>query len=254
VTNEAGGDGARMSLLEHLTELRKRIIISVAAVGVGMIIAFVAYPWIISFLAHPYKELTAGKHAGSVRCPKSGCGLVATSPIEPFAVRLKVSTYGGVIIALPVWLWEVWRFITPGLHKREKRYAIPFLFSSIVLFLFGGFIAWWTFPKALQFLSTVGGSSITPFYSADKYLTLISLMILAFGASFEFPVLLVTMLLLGVIHTRTLRRGRRWAAVGITTFAAVITPSQDPYSLFAMAIPLYVFYEASILIGRIMKK
>jgi sec-independent protein translocase protein TatC len=247
----AGGDGGRMTLIEHLTELRKRVIISVIAIGVGFVIAFALYPWIFGFLAHPYKELTKGHGPG--QCPK-GCPLVATDPIQPFAVRLKVSTYAAVVFALPVWLWELWRFVTPGLHKREKRYAVPFVASSIVLFCGGAYVAWLTFPKALQFLSTVGGTSIQPFYTADKYLTLISLMMLAFGASFEFPILLIALLLVGVIHTRTLRKGRRWAAVGITTFAAVITPSQDPYSLFAMAIPLYLFYEASILIGRLLKK
>src|SRR5690242_11080610 len=147
-----GGDGGRMSLLEHLAELRKRIIISIVAVAVGATVAFVAYPWIISFLSHPYNELTKGTNPG--QCPH-GCSLIATSPLEPFAVRLKVAAYGGVILALPVWLWELWRFITPGLHRREKKYAVPFLLSSIVLFCFGGFIAWITFPKALDFLARV---------------------------------------------------------------------------------------------------
>jgi sec-independent protein translocase protein TatC len=246
-----GGDGGRMTLIEHLAELRKRLIISIIAVGVGVTIAFFIFPWIFGLLAHPYKEMTKGTGPG--KCP-GGCSLVATDPLQPFAVRLKVSLYFGVILALPVWLWELWRFVTPGLRKREKRYAIPFVAASIILFCAGAYVAWWTFPKALSFLSYVGGTNIQPFYTANSYVVLISLMMLAFGASFEFPVLLVALLLAGVLHTRTLRKGRRWAAVGITTFAAVITPSQDPFSLFAMAIPLYLFYEASILIGRLLKK
>jgi sec-independent protein translocase protein TatC len=247
----AGGDGGRMTFVEHLAELRKRLIISIIAVAVGATVAFFVFPWIFGFLAVPYKEMTKG--TGPNKCLK-GCSLVATDPLQPFAIRLKVSLYFGVIFALPVWLWELWRFVTPGLRRREKRYAIPFVVSSIILFCAGAYVAWWTFPKALSFLAYVGGTNIQPFFTASSYVTLISLMMLAFGASFEFPLLLVALLLVGVIHTRTLRKGRRWAAVGITTFAAVITPSQDPYSLFAMAIPLYVFYEAAILIGRLLKK
>jgi sec-independent protein translocase protein TatC len=244
------GAGGRMTLVEHLSELRRRIIISLVAVGVGAIVAFIFYDWIFHFLSHPYRELTKNQHG----CGPDGCSLVATDPLQPFAVRLKVATYGGIVLALPVWLWELWRFVTPGLHRRERRYAIPFILSSIVLFCLGGFVAWLTVPKALQFLASVGGTNITPFFTADKYLTLISLMIVAFGISFEFPVVLVFLMVAGLLKSRTLSRGRRWWAVGITTFAAVITPSQDPYSLMFMAIPMYLFYEASILIGKLMKK
>jgi sec-independent protein translocase protein TatC len=250
VTDDAGGHGARMTLVEHLTELRRRIIISAIAVVLGAVIAFILYPQILDFFSDPYKELTAGKN----NCPRSGCDLSSIDPLVPFATRLKVASYGGIVLALPVWLWQLWRFVTPGLHKNEKRYAVPFVLSSVLLFALGGFIAWLTLPKALEFLVSVGGSDVSPFYTVDKYVSLISLMILAFGLSFEFPVLLVFLLLVGVLNTRTLRRGRRWALVGITTFAAVITPSQDPYSLLFMAGPMYLFYEASILIGKLMKR
>src|SRR5690349_15311988 len=186
-----------MTLVEHLTELRRRLIISVVAVAVGATVAFIFSDQIIHFLVGPYRDLGHGPGK-----------LVATDPLAPFAVRLKVATYGGIVLALPVWLWELWRFVTPGLHKHEKRYAIPFVAASILLFLLGGFVAWLTLPKALQFLATVGGSDITPFFTADKYLQLVSLMIVAFGISFEFPVVLVALLLVGVLHTRTLRRYR----------------------------------------------
>jgi|RhiMetdeSRZDD1v2_1073273.scaffolds.fasta_scaffold540849_2 sec-independent protein translocase protein TatC len=236
----------QMTLVEHLTELRRRIIICIVAISLAAIVAFVFSDQIISFLVQPYKDLH--RPAGVP------VNLIATDPLAPFLVRIKVATYSGIVLALPIWLWEVWRFVTPGLHPREKRYAIPFILSSIVLFCLGGFVAWLTLPKALSFLATIGGSDITPLFTADKYLTLVSLMIVAFGLSFEFPVLLVFMMMVGVLKSRTLARNRRWAAVGITTFAAVITPSQDPYSLMFMAVPMYLFYEASILIGKLMKK
>ena len=144
--------------------------------------------------------------------------------------------------------------MTPGLHKNERRYAIGFLVSSVVLFVMGAIVAWFTVEKALEFLLGVGGSSIQPFIAADKYLTLITLMIIAFGVAFEFPLLIIALLLVRVVNTRQLRQARRWVAVGITIFAAVITPSQDPFSLLFMAIPMYIFYEIAIIVGRLMKR
>jgi sec-independent protein translocase protein TatC len=240
----------QMTLVEHLTELRRRIVICAIAVVLGAIVGFLIYGRILHVLAHPYAEVTRNRGI----CGKKGCDLVATDPLAPFIVRLKVSTYTGLILALPVLLWQLWRFITPGLNPKEKRYAIPFILSSIVLFLMGGAVAWLTFPKALQFLVNIGGGSISTFFTADKYLTFVCLMIVAFGVSFEFPVVLVFLMLARVLKTSTLRKYRRHAIVGITAFAAVITPSQDPYSLFFMAAPMYLFYEGSIVIGRILKR
>jgi sec-independent protein translocase protein TatC len=240
----------RMTLVEHLTELRRRIIICAIAVVVGAIIGFLLYSRILHILAHPYAVATRDRG----NCGHHGCNLVATDPLAPFIVRLKVSTYAGLVIALPVLLWQLWRFITPGLNPKEKRYAIPFILSSVVLFLMGGAVAWLTFPKALSFLISIGGADIGTFFVADKYLTFVSLMIIAFGVSFEFPVVLVFLMLARVLKTSTLRKYRRHAIVGITAFAAVITPSQDPYSLFFMAAPMYLFYEGSIVIGRILKR
>jgi sec-independent protein translocase protein TatC len=234
-----------MTLIEHLTELRKRLIISVAAVVVGGIVAFIFYNHILAFLIHPYcSVLPKGKP----------CSLYIQDPLEGFGARLKVAGYGGLMLALPIVLWELWRFVTPGLHKNEKRYAIPFVLVSIVLFAFGAALAYVTFGKALQFLKSVGGPSFQEIYSPSKYLRLILLMFLAFGLSFEFPVVLVGLELAGVLTTARLRSWRRQAFLVIVIFAAVITPSQDPYTLLAMSIPMYVFYEASILIGRILKK
>ncbi len=151
-------------------------------------------------------------------------------------------------------LWQLWRFITPGLHKKEKRYAIPFIVASILLFLGGATVAILTFEPALRFLIGVGGPDLDPMFTPTKYLSLITVMILAFGVAFEFPILLVFLELAGVVPSQRLRKWRRPAAVIIVSFAAVITPSQDPFSLFAMAGPMYIFYEGAILVGRLLKK
>jgi len=231
-----------MSLVEHLTELRRRLIISAAALLVGGIIAFILYNRILSVLIGPYTDITHKKR------------LLITDPLEGFATRLKIAGWGGLTLASPVVLWQLWRFITPGLHKKEKRYAVPFIVASIVLFLMGAAVAMLTFKPALKFLIGVGGTDLDPMFTPSKYLSLITLMILAFGIAFEFPILLVFLELAGVVPSKKLRKWRRPAIVVIVTVAAVITPSQDPYSLFAMAIPMYVFYEAAIVVGRVLKK
>ena len=231
-------------MLEHLAELRNRVLISFFAVVVMAIVAFIFSDAILDFLVRYYRD--------SIDSPR--IKFVFTGPIDGFTIKLKIATYGGIVLALPVWLYELWRFITPGLNPKEKRYAVPFVASAIVLFAVGAFVAFLTLEPALHFLLTIGGDSQQPLLTADKYVTLVALMVIAFGISFEFPVVLVFLLLARVLRTEQLRRARRWAAVGIVTFAAVITPSQDPYSLMFMAVPMYVFYEAAIVIGRILDR
>jgi sec-independent protein translocase protein TatC len=233
-----------MPVLDHLAELRHRILISALAVTIGAIVMFFFSNAVIAFLVTYYKHATNGKRNA----------LVFTGPVDGFITRLKVATYGGIVLALPVWLYQLWRFITPGLNPKERKYAIPFVLASVLLFIMGAAVAFLTLEPALKFLIQVGGPSQSPLFTSDRYLTLVSLMVVAFGVSFEFPVVLVFLLLARVLKTSQLRHFRRWAIVLIVTFAAVITPSQDPYSLFFMAVPMYIFYEASIIIGRIMKR
>ncbi len=241
---EKGDPDGRMTVVEHLTELRKRLVISIAAIVVGAVVCFVFAPEIISFLVTYYEEATKGQRDA----------LIFTGPLDGFATRLKIATYGGIVLAMPVWLWQLWRFITPGLSPTEKKYAVPFVTASIFLFACGAVVAFLTLQPALDFLLNIGGSELEPLLTADKYVSLVSLMIVAFGISFEFPVILVFLLLARVLTTAQLRRWRRYTAIAIVAFAAVITPSQDPYSLFAMAIPMYLFYEACIIIGRFLKR
>ena len=231
-----------MTLVEHLTELRRRLIVSAIAVALGATVAFFLYHPILAFLSGPYHAITHGQK------------LIVTDPLEAFAVRLKISAWAGLFFASPVVLWQFWRFITPGLHPKEKRYAIPFIAASIILFLMGAAVALLTLKPALQFLQAVGGHNLATYYRASPYLSLVMLMIVAFGIAFEFPILLVALELSGVVPSAKLRKWRRPAIVVIVTVAAVITPSQDPYSLFAMAVPMYLFYEGSILVGRLLKK
>ncbi len=248
-------DDGRMTLVEHLTELRRRVILCAVCLVVLTVFVFVFYDRLLHFLSGPYEHVTkgeAGKGCGATAT--RGCKLIATGPLEPLLVRVKVSTYGGIALSVPFVFWQIWRFVTPGLHKNERRYGIGFLIAIAVLFALGAVVAWFTVEKALEFLLGAGGSGIQPFVTADKYLTLVTLMIAAFGVAFEFPVLLVFLLLVRAVNTRQLRSIRRWMIVGIVTFSAVITPSSDPFSLFFMAVPMYLFYEIAIVIGRVMKR
>ena len=237
---KTGPDGT-MSVVDHLRELRDRIIWSLIAVAVGSTLVFIFFGPIVHLLMAPYKSQT---HQA----------LIYTGVIEGFMIRIKVAAYGGLVVASPVVFFHLWRYITPGLNPNEKRYAVPFVVSAIVLFLGGTVVAAFTLPPALKFLLAVGGNDLHPLITANSYLTLIFLMALAFGVSFEFPILMMFLLLARIVHTSQLRKVRKYAFLGIVVFAAVITPSQDPISLFAMAIPMYLLYEASIIIGRILKR
>jgi len=233
-----------MTVTEHLSELRHRLIICLVAIAGTAALCYWFAPAIIRFFLDFYRDATHGQRNA----------FIFIGPLDAFVTRLKIATYGGIVLAMPIWLWELWRFVTPGLNPKEKRYAAPFLAASLFLFAIGAGVALLTLPKALDFLLNAGGDELRPLLTADKYIGLVSLMILAFGLAFEFPVLLVFLLIARVITTEQLAHFRRWAIVLIVTFAAVITPSQDPYSLFAMAIPMYLFYELSILIGKALKR
>jgi sec-independent protein translocase protein TatC len=237
-----------MSVVDHLRELRDRIIWSAMAVAVGAVICFIFFKPIIGLMVDPYREAT------KTALLPHGKPLIFTGPLEAFMTRIKVAAYGGLVISSPVVSFHLWRFITPGLNPKEKKYAIPFVISSVILFAGGSFVAILTFPKALSFLLGIGGNDIEPLLSAGSYLTLVFLMILAFGVSFEFPIVMMFLLLARVVNTRQLRKYRKYTFLGLVIFAAVITPSQDPISLFAMSIPMYLLFEITIIIGRILKR
>ena len=234
-----------MTVVEHLGELRRRVVISIAAVAVGGAVAFALYSHILSFFVHPYCQVVGPHHP---------CQLFVTGPLDGLSIRLKIAGYGGLFIASPVVLWQLWRFVTPGLQANEKRYAIPFIVASIVLFALGASLAYLTFPHALSFLIAVGGPSLQQIYSPTSYLSLIVLLMAAFGATFEFPVLLVCLELAGVLTPAKLAAWRRRAIVVLVAAAAVITPSSDPFSMLVLAIPMCLFYEAAILIGRLLRR
>jgi len=238
----------RMTLIEHLAELRSRIIRSLLAVVIGIIVLLAFYDNVLKFLRKPYNTLC--KHKPNLKCGD----LQFIGPLEGFTTRLSICTYGGIILALPVIMWQVWRFIVPALHAKEKKYAIPFVLSSVFLFLLGGAVAYWTLTPALDFLISWSGTGVQANFQVSKYVSLVGLMIAAFGITFEFPVLLVFLQLVGVLTPQTLMKQWRYATVIIFVIAAVITPSGDPYSMMALALPMVLFYIIATIIGFIAQK
>ena len=241
-------DESRMTLVEHLTELRDRIIKIVIAVVLGMVVSFILYPQIFDFLLAPYKEIAEqGNTVGDGK-------LLILDPLEGFGVRMRLAAYGGIALAMPVILWQIWQFVTPGLYPHEKRYAVPFVVSALVLFLLGAGLAYYTLPRALEFLVSIGGDELVTAFAPGKYFTLITYMMLAFGIGFEFPILLVFLQLAGLVSVQALRSARRYAIVGICVLVAVITPSGDPISMLMLSVPMVIFYEASIVAGRLIER
>ncbi len=240
-----------MTLIEHLSELRNRLIKSVLAVALSAIACWIFYPWILEFLLEPYCRTFPVQDRIDSRLfgPNGGCNLFVTDPLEPFSVRLTVAGYGGLALAMPVVLWQGWRFVAPGLYRHEKRYAVPFVAAGVLLFFLGAGLAYWSLPRALDFLVSIGGPDLVSLFSPQRYLSFVVKMMVAFGLAFQFPIVLIGLQAMGIIENRTLRKIRSYAIVGIVALVAVITPSGDPFTLMALSIPMYAFYEISILWG-----
>lgn len=234
---------AQMTVIEHLVEFRHRILVSFLAFLVGAIIAYVLYDPLFDILISPLDK--AGK-IGRVKVDKLNVPGITTA----FNLRLKVSIFGGLFIALPIILWQLWSFIVPGLHKRERRFGVWFVLLSVGLFALGTYFAFLVLPQAISFLLSFIGQSQQPLIQVTEYFSFLSFMVLAFGLSFEFPLLLLLLAQVGMLTSRRLAGWRRQAVFGAFVVGAVATPSQDPLSMSLLAVPMYVLYEGSILVIR----
>jgi sec-independent protein translocase protein TatC len=250
--SEEGRTGT-MTLMEHLVELRHRLIVIIIALAFGSIPAWFLYEPIKQALQQPYCDFI-GRNPEFNPFDGGKCGLVFSGPVDAFTIKLKIVLYIGFAIALPVILFQLWSFIMPGLTQREKRYAIPFIVSSIVLFLGGAAFAYLALPRGLEFLLGFAGEGVFALLTFDRYVSFVVLVILAFGFSFLLPVLLVFLELVGVLTPERLAAWRRYAIVAIAVFAAVITPTGDPITLLMLGVPMYLFYEAAIIIGRVTRR
>lgn len=231
-------------MMDHLNELRMRIIRCVLSVGIGFFLFLAFYDPIKNFLTQPYRNLCEKRP--DFKCDGS---LYSLGPLDGFSARMKLCAYGGIVLALPVILWQIWRFVVPALSKKEKRYAVPFISSTVVLFAAGCGLAYWTLDKALEFLISWSGTDVTSTFQVTKYMMLVVLMMLAFGVGFLSPVLVVFIQLAGLVTPKTLVKQWRYAIMIIFVTAAVITPSGDPISMMALAIPLTILYLLAVFVG-----
>jgi sec-independent protein translocase protein TatC len=247
-----------MTLTQHLGELRHRLVVCVIAVVITSLVCVIAYEPILHFLLRPLCSVYAttshhGAGNGSLLVGSNGtCNLYVTSPLDGLTLRVKIAVFGGLVLASPVILFQLWRFITPGLQARERKWAVPFVAAAFSLFLLGAATAYLTLPHALAFLKSVGGPQLQAIYDPIPYLGLILLMMGLFGLTFQFPVVLVSLELARVVTPAKLLHAWRWAVIIITIVAAVFTPSSDPFSMLALAIPLVFFYFAAIGIGKLL--
>lgn len=243
--------GQEMTLFEHLEELRSRLFKSALAIVAGLAVGFVFHEQVIDILRGPYCALPPELRDGFGR---GGCSLITLRVLDAFFVTLKASAVVGVVLSGPVVCYQLWRFVTPGLRPVERRYSVPFIVVTQLLFAGGAVFSYFLIPAALEFLLGFAGEGITPVLGASEYLSFILQTMISFGIAFEFPVILVLLSLMGVITTEGMRKHRRHALFGTVIAAAVITPSQDPATMLFMAAPLALFYEVSIIIARVIER
>lgn len=256
---DAGGDSAapaagEMTLFEHLNELRSRLFKSAVAVTLGFVVGFVFRHDVFAVLIRPYCDLDPSLRAGSNLFDAERCQLIVTEPLAMFFLSLKAAAVIAVVIAAPYVCYQIWRFVTPGLEPVERKYALPFVVISQLLFLGGAVFSYFVIPRGLEFLLGLAGEDVVALLDADAYLGFMLQVMVSFGIAFEFPLILIMLSLMGVIGTEGLRKWRRHAIFGSFVAAAIITPTQDPFTLFLMAAPLVAFYELSILVARYIER
>ena len=233
----------KLPFTDHLEELRKRIIICLIAIGIGFAISYLFAQKIFALLAKPLEKALPSKST-----------LIFTNPTEAFLTYLKTAIISGFFLAIPIILYQIWKFIAPGLYEREKTYVIPFVISSSILFLGGSLFGYFfVFPLGFKFLMSFASNSIQPLPSMREYFNLATKLLFAFGITFETPIFIFFLTKLGIVNYKMLRSYRKYAIIFSFILGAILTPP-DVFTQIMMALPLIILYEVSLLVTRIFGK
>ena len=241
-----------MSLIAHLRELRNRVAKALLFLFIGAAVAFWWYDHGLgTFIRAPYCDLPPKLRYGN---DDGDCGLLITDVFGGVFIRLKVAFLAGAVLSAPFWLYQIWAFITPGLKKSEKRYGIGFVTASTALFALGAVLAYYSLSAGLRLLLSLAGEGTVVALTAQDYIGFVLSLLIAFGVSFELPLLATALNLVGILSHAVLAKGRRWIYFLTIVFAAFITPTQDPFTMCLMAVPMIVLFEVAIQIARFVDK
>ncbi len=250
----------KMPLTEHLSDLRKRIVISLVSLFIGFIISFTYSEVLFRFLTIPLRynisfSLSSPFISLVEKNIKNNPSLVFLAPTEAFWMHMKISMIAALILSLPVILSQLWKFLSPGLLHKEKKYVIPFVIITTTFFLIGAAYCFFlVLPFALGFLLTYKTESITPMLSVGNYIDFCLKFILAFGAIFELPIVIIFLTRMGFVTPKTLAKHRKYAIVLAFVAAAFLTPTPDAFNQTLMAVPIIILYELGVLVSRIFVK
>ena len=242
---------ATMTLVAHLTELRNRIAKALFFIALGTVVGFIWYDrGLLTFLTGPYCEVP-----DRLRLDGDGdCRLVVLDVFGGVLLRLKIAFIAGIGLSAPFWLYQLWAFITPGLKRNEKRYTVGFVAASTLLFAGGTVLAWLTLRKGLELLLRLAGDEVAFQLTAPLYLSFVISLLVAFGLSLELPLIAVALNLVGILSYDALKKSRRWIFFLTIVFAAFVTPTQDPFTMLAMAGPMILLFELAIQTARLVDR
>jgi sec-independent protein translocase protein TatC len=244
----------RMTLVEHLRELRSRLFKAVGALVVGAIVGWIFYDELFALLKDPLDAAVAAVNAGRPRNEQIELKLNINDVAGPLMLQIKVSAIAGLVATTPVWLYQIWAFIVPGLHRNERKWTMVFVAAATPLFIAGIVLGYLALPKGLNVLIDFTPVGVSNFPTVDRFLSFVMRLLLVFGLAFEIPIFVVMLNIVGVLTVARLSKTRAWIIFGIFVFAAVATPSTDPFTMLLLAAPMTILYLASELIARFIER
>jgi sec-independent protein translocase protein TatC len=236
-TQRQSNPDGRMPLMEHIRELRNRLLKAVGAVLLGTIIGLipVIYDRLWNFIQHPFIQAEVHDHAK----------LAVIGVLDPFMIRVQIAFYFGLVITSPIWLYQFWAFIAPGLYRREKRWTYAFVFTAAPLFLIGATLAYFVMARGLRYLLALAPSNVTVLPTLSNYLSYFQAMMLGFGLAFELPLALVMLNMVGILTHERIKKWRRFMIFGVFVFSGIASPSPDPLTMLLLAVPCVVLVEVA---------